>query len=204
MVAEEEYAAGRKPNAAPTFILVDPLDGTREFLTGNGEFTVNIALVHEGRPVAGAVFAPAIDTLWVGGDTAAAINITPGMPLAAACESRTLAVRPAPSGLTAMASRSHRDPETDALIARLPVETCLSAGSSLKFCRIAEGVADLYPRFGPTMEWDTAAGHAVLQAAGGTVVTPVGEPFIYGKAAEGWRNGAFVALGDPNLAHLLS
>ncbi len=204
VIAEEECAAGRVPAAGSTFILVDPLDGTREFLARNGEFTVNIALVHEGVPAAGAVFAPALDTLWVGGDTAAAIRITPGMPLAGACESRALAVRPAPPKLTAMASRSHRDAETDALIARLPVETCLSAGSSLKFCRIAEGAADVYPRFGRTMEWDTAAGHAVLKAAGGTMLTPEGEPFVYGKAAEGWCNGAFVALGDPSLARLFA
>ncbi len=203
VVAEEECASGKTPEPAKTFILVDPLDGTREFIARNGEFTVNIGLIHDGRPIAGAVFAPALNMLWIGGDSAAAISIMPGLPLAASCGSRALTVRPAPERLTAVASRSHADPETQALLDRLPVDTRIAAGSSLKFCRLAEGEADIYPRFGPTMEWDTAAGHAVLQAAGGTVVTPTGGVFEYGKRDAGWRNGSFVALGDTGLAKLL-
>ncbi len=203
VISEEEASAGRMPEASRVFILVDPLDGTREFLKRNGEFTVNIALVEDGRPVAGAVYAPAMDTLWLGGVTAGKVRITPGMPLAAACESRGIRVRSAPPRLTAVASRSHSDAETEALLDRLPVQDRIAAGSSLKFCRLAEGEADVYPRFGPTMEWDTAAGHAVLTAAGGTVVTPAGAPFVYGKTEQGRRNGPFVAVGDPALLALL-
>jgi 3'(2'), 5'-bisphosphate nucleotidase len=203
VVAEEEAAAGRMPGAARRFILVDPLDGTREFLKRNGEFTVNIALIEDGSPVAGAVYAPALETLWIGGVTAGKVSITPGLPLAASKESETIRVRSAPLRLIAVASRSHADPETEALLDRLPLEDRIVAGSSLKFCRVAEGQADLYPRFSPTMEWDTAAGHAVLAAAGGTVVTPRGDPFLYDKVEFGRRNGPFVAVGDPSLLALL-
>jgi 3'(2'), 5'-bisphosphate nucleotidase len=205
VLAEEEAAAGRMPDmgAADTFILVDPLDGTREFIAHNGEFTVNIALVSHGIPVAGAVYAPVLDTLWVGGRSAVAMTIAPGQPIAAARQHRSLAVRSAPEALVAVASRSHGDPTTETILARLPVSERISAGSSLKFCTIAEGRADIYPRCGPTMEWDTAAGHAVLSAAGGTVVTLNGAPFLYGKAGAGWKNGGFIAYGDAGIARLI-
>jgi 3'(2'), 5'-bisphosphate nucleotidase len=182
VISEEDAALAATAPDGP-FILVDPLDGTREFLSGNGEFTVNIALVEDGVPVAGVVFAPALGRLWSG-----------ALGAGAQAEGAAIAVRDPPAqGLVAVASRSHRDAETDAFLAARKVAGLRSVGSSLKFCLVAEGEADVYPRFGPTMEWDTAAGQAVLLAAGGRVLTPAGEPFRYGKP--GWRNGPFVAWG---------
>jgi 3'(2'), 5'-bisphosphate nucleotidase len=132
--------------------------------------------------------------MYIGGTTAATGAVSPGAAVAGLELMRT---RPYPAPLVAVASRSHRDAATDSFLAELGVEETRSAGSSLKFCLVAEGAADVYPRFGPTMEWDTAAGDAVLRAAGGTVVNPDGTLFRYGKAAEGFRNGAFVAWGGP-------
>ncbi len=197
VLAEEAAARGESIAACARFILVDPLDGTREFLNRNGEFTVNIGLVADGEPVAGAVYAPVLERLWSGGATARVRRVAPGGDLAAAREERVLRTRPAPPlDWTALASRSHSDPETEAFLNRLPIGPRRAAGSSLKFCVVAEGEADVYPRFGPTMEWDTAAGEAVLRAAGGLVLRPDGTPFRYGKAADRYRNGAFVAWGD--------
>ncbi len=197
VVAEEATAAGAKLQAPPRFFLVDPLDGTREFIARNGEFTINIGLVENGAPVAGAVYAPAIDRIWFGGRSAQAAKVAVGAALPATCE--PLRVRGAPARLTALASRSHSDPATEAFLARLGVEERVSAGSSLKFCVIAEGRADVYPRFAPTMEWDTAAGDAVLRAAGGAVAGLDGSALKYGKLAEGLRNAGFVGWGDPAL-----
>ena len=152
-------------------------------------------------PVAGAVYAPALDRLWWGGATARACRIAPGASLDAARDLQTIRTRAAPAAdWTALASRSHGDAETEAFLGRLPIGHRRAAGSSLKFCAVAEGEADVYPRFGPTMEWDTAAADAVLRAAGGTVLDAGGEPFRYGKAADRYRNGAFVAWGDPTAA----
>jgi 3'(2'), 5'-bisphosphate nucleotidase len=201
VLAEEAAARGESIDACARFILVDPLDGTREFLNRNGEFTVNIGLVADGAPVAGAVYAPVLERLWSGGATARVRRVAPGGDLATAQENRVIQTRKAPAtDWTALASRSHGDPETEALLARLPVGHRRAAGSSLKFCVVAEGEADIYPRFGPTMEWDTAAGEAVLRAAGGLVLQPDGSPFRYGKAETRYRNGAFVAWGDPEAA----
>jgi 3'(2'),5'-bisphosphate nucleotidase len=200
IIAEEACAAGGEMRVAEQFFLVDPLDGTREFLKRNGEFTVNVALVRNGVPVAGAVYAPALARLWVGGESAWTCNVEVGAALPVETERRRLTTRPAPDKFVALASRSHRDSETEAFLARIPVGDLTSAGSSLKFCVVAEGEADVYPRFGPTMEWDTAAGDAVLRAAGGIVLQPDGAPFVYGKAETGLRNGAFVAWGDPQAA----
>ena len=198
VVAEEACAAGAHLVAPPRFFLVDPLDGTREFLARNGEFTINIGLVENGAPVAGAVFAPALKRIWFGGGGAAfAADVEVGAPLPETCQ--PLRVRPAPAALTALASRSHGDPRTEAFLTRLGVETRISAGSSLKFCVIAEGRADVYPRFAPTMEWDTAAGDAVLRAAGGGVVGLDGSTLQYGKLAQSLRNAGFVGWGDPEL-----
>jgi 3'(2'), 5'-bisphosphate nucleotidase len=194
IVAEEAVAAGGHIEIAHQFFLVDPLDGTREFLKGNGEFTVNVALVRDEVPVAGAVYAPAQDLLWVGGERAWTCSVPLGGPIPK--QRQPLQARPAPERLTALASRSHRDAETEAFLLRLPIEDLTSAGSSLKFCVLAEGKADVYPRFGPTMEWDTAAGDAVLRAAGGIVLDADGAPFAYGKIGSGLKNGAFVAWGD--------
>jgi 3'(2'), 5'-bisphosphate nucleotidase len=196
-VVSEEDAARPAPPPGAAFILVDPLDGTREFLGPSGEFTVNIALVEGGRPVCGVVYAPALGRIWRGavGFGAAMASLPPGAdPAAAAWRPIHARGRPA-TDWTALASRSHLDAETEAFLATLPIAEYRSIGSSLKFCLLAEGVADIYPRFGPTMEWDTAAGQAVLEAAGGRVETPAGQAFCYGKAAQGFRNGPFLAWG---------
>ena len=199
LVAEELTAAGVPICVAERFILVDPLDGTREFISGNGEFTINVALIAGGYPIAGAVYAPAIGRLWIGGDHAYLCAAPVGEELAQLSPQR-IKTRAAPSDLIALASRSHRDTATDAFLNRLPVADCRSAGSSLKFCVIAEGAGDVYPRFAPTMEWDTAAGDAVLRAAGGVVVDRTRRPLAYGKFEDRLRNGAFVAWGDAEAA----
>jgi len=186
-IVSEENAASHAMEAPERFFLVDPLDGTKEFLKrdGKGSFTVNIALVESGTPVMGVVFAPALDRMFTGASGAGARETTAGT-------SRAIACRPAPqSGLVAVASASHRDAETDAWLKENKVTDTVSIGSSLKFCLVAAGEADVYPRFGPTMEWDTAAGDAVLRAAGGSVSTPDGALFTYGKTD--FRNGAFIA-----------
>jgi 3'(2'), 5'-bisphosphate nucleotidase len=201
VVAEESVAAGRVPPAADRFFLVDPLDGTKEFISRNGEFTVNIALVEKGVPTVGVVYAPALGRIFAG-DAAGAFSadVRDGEvgPFA------RIRVRPAPDGgLVVVGSRSHGSPETDAYVARLAVREFRSAGSSLKFCLLACGEADIYPRFGRTMEWDTAAGDAVLRAAGGAMVQPDGSPFLYGKRDQGhdadFANGPFVAASSEAL-----
>jgi 3'(2'), 5'-bisphosphate nucleotidase len=198
IVAEESVARGEHAAIGHSFILVDPLDGTREFISRNGEFTINIALVRDRAPVAGAVYAPALARLWWGGDRAYVCDAPVGAPLAEESLWRAIRTRRAPARrLIALASRSHGDPATEAFLARLPIGERRSAGSSLKFCALAEGVADVYPRFAPTMEWDTAAGDAVLRAAGGVVLAVEGGPLLYGKKESGLRNGGFVAWGDP-------
>ena len=202
VIAEEEHAAGIAHAIGDRFILVDPLDGTREFIRGRAEFAVNIGLIENGVPVAGAIYAPLLSKLWIGGTRAFALTIEPGEPLEAARERQKIATRNAPGGaLTVAASRSHPDRATGEFIEALPIAERISAGSSLKFCLVAEGRADLYPRFGPTMEWDVAAGHAIISAAGGTVIDGHGQPFRYGK--DGFRSGAFVALGRESLARRL-
>jgi len=198
VLAEEAAAQGKKSVSGSTFILVDPVDGTREFLSRNGEFTINIGLIVDGSPQAGVVYAPALGQLWIGGAKATACIVAPGAPLPPPHQRREIHVRPAPpQGLTALASRSHSDPETEAFLARLPIKERRAAGSSLKFCAVAEGDADVYPRFGETMEWDTAAGDAVLRAAGGIVLDRERHPLRYGKSGAQFRNGPFVAWGDP-------
>jgi 3'(2'), 5'-bisphosphate nucleotidase len=200
LCAEEATAAGAQPQVGERFLLVDPLDGTREFLAGNGEFTINVALVQAAAPIAGAVYAPAIGRLWVGGETAFTCEAPPGAEAPAEGSRRRIQTRRAPASLVAFASRSHLDPQSDAFLKRLPIGETRFAGSSLKFCLIAEGLGDVYPRFAPTMEWDTAAGDAVLRAAGGAVLDPAGQPLLYAKAEGGLRNGSFIAWGDPAAA----
>jgi 3'(2'), 5'-bisphosphate nucleotidase len=188
VVAEERIAAGEVPELhGRPFWLVDPLDGTKEFISRNGEFTVNIGLIEESSPVLGVVLAPAIRKVWWGALDHGAWARGDGTE-------RAIAARPRPpAGPVAVASRSHADPETEAWLDEVGASERISAGSSLKFCLVAEGRADLYPRFGPTMEWDTAAGHAVLRAAGGRVTTRDGKPFLYRKP--GFRNPGFIAYG---------
>jgi 3'(2'), 5'-bisphosphate nucleotidase len=204
VLAEEAASRGEMARPGRAFILVDPLDGTLEFLSRNGEFTVNIALIVDAVPYAGVVYAPALGKLWLGGDSASACAVAPGAPLPLREARRVIHARPAPQdGLTALVSRSHAKPATEAFLAKLPVKERREAGSSLKFCVIAEGQADVYPRFGSTMEWDTAAGDAVLRAAGGIVVDAAGRPLEYGKASANFENGPFIAWGDPKAASLL-
>jgi 3'(2'),5'-bisphosphate nucleotidase len=203
VLAEEAASHGKLPRCGRRFILVDPVDGTREFLHRNGEFTINIALIVDGVPLAGVVYAPAAHQLWMAGETAWRCTVAPGASLPELAARRRIAVRRAPGeGLTALESRSHSDARTEAYLERLPVVARRTAGSSLKFCLLAEGEADVYPRFGPTMEWDTGAGDAVLRAAGGIVLGEDGTPLRYGKAAARFRNGPFVAWADPDGVHL--
>jgi 3'(2'),5'-bisphosphate nucleotidase len=204
VVAEEATAAGHVPvMLGERFALVDPLDGTKEFIARNGEFTVNIGLIDMGRPVAGIVYAPVLRLAWWGvvGAGAFVAEVVDGEHVGAA---RSIRARAAPpEGYRVMASRSHGCAETEAFLTRFRVAERVSAGSSLKFCRIAEGVCDLYPRHGPTMEWDTAAGDAVLSAAGGAVTDLQGRPLVYGKrgraGVKDFANPDFVAMGviDP-------
>ena len=190
IIAEEEVAAGRIPaiSTAP-FWLVDPLDGTKQFVSKQGEFTVNIALIEDGRPLLGVVHAPAIgQTYW--GSPHGAFAVTDGGP------ARAIHCRPMPGkGIVAVASRSHRTPATDEYLAKFDVAEITSSGSSIKFCTVASGRADLYPRMGRTMEWDTAAGHAVVRFAGGSVTDIDGNDLKYGKP--GFENPHFVVRGAP-------
>lgn len=203
IVAEESAAAGRTPAHERAFLLVDPLDGTREFIAHGAEFTINIALVADGAPRVGAIFAPALARLWFGATRAFGVAVEPGHALPPRGEWRELRARRRPQGgLTALVSRSHLDAETLAFLDRRNIRDRVAAASSLKFCRLAEGEADVYPRYGPTMEWDTAAGEAILRAAGGAVLTPGGEAFRYGKADQAYHNGPFVAWADPESATL--
>jgi len=194
-IAEEEAAAGRVREIGSRFFLVDPLDGTKEFLTRNGEFTVNIGEIVEGRPMRGIVFAPAKGRLFVGEELSGAFELVTGAEIDFS-RLRPIRARQAPlDGLVAIASRSHRDARTEEYLERYNIKEIVSAGSSLKFCLLAAGEADIYPRLGRTMEWDTAAGHAVLAAAGGSVMTLDGRPFVYGKSEEKFANPFFVARG---------
>ncbi len=191
VVSEEAMAAGARPDiSGDLFWLVDPLDGTKEFLARNDEFTVNIALIQDGAPIAGVVHAPAMAMTWAGAGSATFSQT--GQP-PKGIEAR----RPPEDGLVVVASRRHgvaRD--LDRFLADYDVAEQVAAGSSLKFCLVASGTADLYPRFGRTMEWDTAAGHAVLLAAGGSVTrADDGSPLGYGKP--GFENPHFIARGRP-------
>jgi 3'(2'), 5'-bisphosphate nucleotidase len=187
VVSEEEASKGLTPDVTGNrFWLVDPLDGTKEFISGNGEFTVNIALIEHGVPVLGVVVIPARNETYAGAGSAT---------LTDADGQRNISVRTPPEhGLTVVGSRSHGDAAAmDAFLAGRKVAEFRAAGSSLKLCLIAKGEADLYPRLGTTMEWDIAAGHAVLAAAGGCVETVDGKSFVYGKPE--YRNPHFAAFG---------
>ncbi len=193
-VAEEEVAAGRVPeNLGQHFFLVDPVDGTREFVNRNGEFTVNIAELTNGMPQRGVIYAPAKARLFMGevGQGAFELSGTDDLAAARAIHARA----PASDGLVVIASRSHRSYGTDNYLAQFKVKEFAAAGSSLKFCLVAAGEADIYPRLGPTSEWDIAAGHAILMAAGGSVTALDGTPLVYGKVTEKFLNPFFVARG---------
>ncbi|MEL6773909.1 MAG: 3'(2'),5'-bisphosphate nucleotidase CysQ [Pseudomonadota bacterium] len=193
-VVTEERVESQEGEAPERFFIVDPLDGTKEFVQRRGDFTVNIALVENGRPVLGVVLAPARGRLFAGivGEGATVEEVDP-LLYPVADTKRPIAVRaPDVEALSVVASKSHMNEETSAVIGALKVGETANAGSSLKFCLVAAGEADFYPRMGRTMEWDTAAGHAVLAAAGGEVrVHGTLRPLAYGKA--GWANPHFLA-----------
>ena len=188
-IAEEEVAAGRTPEVGDRFWLVDPLDGTREFLSRNGEFTVNIALIENRQPILGVVHAPDRGLTFTGYRSGPATRQEGDKP------PRGITVRTPPEeGLTVVASRRHGSiEEREHFLEGRKVAKRISCGSSLKFCVVAAGEADIYPRFGPTMEWDTAAGHAVLAAAGGSLTTTDGKDFLYRKPD--FLNPHFIAWG---------
>lgn len=202
IVAEEEAAAGRLPSdLGRCFLLVDPLDGTREFISGNGEYTVNVALVEDGRPNLGVVHSPALKEIHVGrvgvGAAKGVIADDGTIAWTSICTREGDIDAPA-----VLASRSHAGAETEALLARLPGASRIAAGSSLKFCRVAEGAADIYPRLGRTMQWDIAAGEAVLVAAGGRVVGLDGCPLVYGAGDGAFANAHFIAAGSEAMLDL--
>lgn len=198
VVAEEQCAAEGFPDfEGTTFWCVDALDGTKEFIHKRGSFTVNIGLIVDGTPVLGLVYAPARDVLYRG-------TVCPATGNRSAEAIRDgvradISVRPIPEqGLTVVGSASHQVKDAmDAFLAEHKVHEMIAIGSSLKFCLVAEGQADIYPRFGPTCEWDIAAGHAVLSAAGGSVKTFSGGPMPYKKASENYLNGPFLAASTP-------
>lgn len=193
-VAEEAASDGKIPQIGELFYLVDPLDGTKEFINRNGEFTVNIALIEKGKPIAGVVYAPAIGRMFTGNSQTGATQYkVEGSSLSEEQQIRVRDARGKP--LVAIASRSHRDAKTEEYLNQYNISEIVAAGSSLKFCLVATGEADIYPRHGRTMEWDTAAGHAVLGAAGGSVTRLDGSPFLYGKVDESFANTFFVASG---------
>lgn len=190
IVSEEDASEFGTPDAiGPRFFLVDPVDGTKAFVRGDPNFTVNIGLIENGRPVAGAVTAPASDETWFtqGGQA---------MKRQVGGTAQPVSVRPWPTGAAvALVSHTMSEETAQKLADQYGFDLREPMDSSIKFCRLAEGAADIYPRHGPTMEWDIAAGHAVLLAAGGQLKTPEGEDFVYGKADAGFRNGWFVARG---------
>jgi 3'(2'), 5'-bisphosphate nucleotidase len=200
-VVAEERAQDGTARPADTFFLVDPLDGTRDFLAGTPDYSVNIALVTGARPVAAALAAPGIGRVWWAGAATTEAPVVAGRP----GPGRPVRARPVPAiGLVALGSRRHGDAETAACLATLPVLETRQVGSALKFGLIAAGEADIYVRCGPTMEWDTAAGDHIVTAAGGCVVVPGGGPIRYGQKGVDHRNGPFAALGDPALSPLLA
>jgi 3'(2'), 5'-bisphosphate nucleotidase len=194
-IISEEQAARNRPKeiGSGSYFLVDPLDGTREFIAGRNEYTINIALMTGGAPILGIVCAPALGDFWRGivGQGADQISLTRWVGGAT-----PIHTRPRPKlDIIAMVSRSHLEPRTRAYLDGFPQAKLVQCGSSVKFCRLAEGSADLYPRLAPTRDWDIAAGHAILKAAGGHVVAPDGAPLVYGTAD--LLIPAFLASGDP-------
>jgi 3'(2'), 5'-bisphosphate nucleotidase len=203
VVAEESVGRLRPTNLEPTFIVVDPLDGTREFLAGRDEFTVNVAIVTRGVPIAGIIAAPARGLLWRGvvGGAAERLHLRLGAGHTGKAYGRMpIHTRPAPGRLIVATSRSHLDENTEDFLARLPLSKRYLCGSSVKFCYLAQGEADIYPRLSPTREWDVAAGCAILVAAGGMVMSPQREPLPFGRRTEKFLVPGFIALGDPSIA----
>lgn len=200
-ISEEDAGSAERQVVGTDFLLVDPLDGTRELLAGRDEFTINVALVHAGSPAIGIVAAPALGLIWrtAAGSGAERLRLAPGAPVDATAERTPIKTRhPGAGGIVAAVSRSHMDPATEGFLAQIPHATRLVCGSAIKFCRVAEGAADLYPRLAPTYQWDVAAGHAVLAAAGGAVTTPQRSPLLYRPQTEGLLVPGFIAWGSPD------
>jgi 3'(2'), 5'-bisphosphate nucleotidase len=186
IIAEEDEVLGASGHAL--FWLVDPLDGTRSFVRGEPEFTVNIGLIKDGAPLLGVIYAPPQDMLYFGQVGVGAFRSHGSK------EAEPIQVhRPAPEGMVVVRSKSHPSAKTEAFLETIKVRELISGGSSIKICMVADGSADIYPRFGRTMEWDTAAGHAILNAAGGRLETPEGTTLVYGKP--GFENPHFIAYG---------
>jgi 3'(2'), 5'-bisphosphate nucleotidase len=203
IISEEAGVPSSGAATAAEVILVDPVDGTRELVAGRDEFTVNLGLLRDGQPVLGIIVAPALGLLWRttpdGG--AERLELAAGAAASSAAKVIPIHTRPMPkSGIVAAVSRSHFDPATDAFLARLGDVARAAEGSAVKFCRVAEGAADIYPRLAPTYPWDVAAGHAILAAAGGTVTTPDGTPLTYCLDVDRLRIPGFIAWGDPSAA----
>jgi len=195
VISEESAHDAQTVSLNESFLIVDPLDGTREFLAGRDEFTVNLSIVTRGVPIAGIIAAPARDQLWRGviGKKAERLQLVGGsFDVATVIHTRRWPGR----GAVATVSRSHLDSSTEAFLKSLGPTIRQACGSAIKFCQIAEGSADIYPRLATTCEWDVAAGHALVVAAGGRVLTPQGTPLAYGRAAENFRVAAFIAWGD--------
>ena len=200
VIAEESVGRSAPTGSlAPSFVLVDPLDGTKEFLAGRDEFTVNLAVVTQGVAIAGVIAAPKQGLLWRGivGGKAERLRMHFDGDAGGAVERSVIRTRPAPDRLVVATSRSHLDAASEALLARLPVAQRLTCGSSVKFCYLAQGEVDLYPRLAPTHEWDIAAGCAILGAAGGTVTDPSGGALRFGHRANNFLVAGFIAWGDP-------
>jgi len=201
VVSEEAMARAAAPALGASFALVDPLDGTKEYLGGRDDFVVNLALITRGKAIAGIIAAPAQGLIWRGVVGHRAERLTIGDDGSTTGKAVAIHTRRMPDrDPLALTSRSHSNPATDAFIARLPGVRAESCGSALKFCKIAQGDADLYPRLGPTSEWDIAAGDALISAAGGSMTTPDGKALVYGRKAPNFLVPAFVAWGDPSAA----
>jgi 3'(2'), 5'-bisphosphate nucleotidase len=203
VISEEDAGPADRRTLGADFLLVDPLDGTRELLAGRDEFTINVALVHVDLPAIGIIAAPALGLIWrtIAGGGAERLRLAPGAPAEAAVERIPIQTRrPGTPGIVATVSRSHMDPATECFLAQIPHATRLVCGSAIKFCRVAEGAADIYPRLAPTYQWDVAAGHAVLAAAGGAVTTPQRSPLLYRPQTEGLLVPGFIAWGNPDAA----
>ena len=199
VVSEEKSGREAAPALGGSFLMVDPLDGTKEFLAGRDEFTVNLAIVTGRTPIAGIIAAPTRGLLWRGivGRGAERLRLlAEGADSAQAIRTRGW---PAQGGVVVV-SRSHLDPATEALVARLGPVSRVPSGSAIKFCQVAEGAADVYPRLATTCEWDVAAGHALIAAAGGTVTDAQGAALTFGHADKNFRIPAFIAWGDPEKA----